>query len=165
MSTQPAQLLRGFQFPTGGIFALTFHNTGDVRVESGTLKFGSFSQATHTSSTVTVASGAELFFEGGTHDVDIEIELPEDGVYTLRVRSPVSMVAQGNYRTGVFDAAVDVNRLVFNQPYFGQTDSPFGKDRWSFTSPAGTTIALDVFHPVSDNVLFTLSTGRITRVQ
>ena len=60
-------------------------------------------------------------------------------MYTLRIKSPDTMAVQGNYRTGVFDAGFDVNRLVFNQTYFDQTDPPFGKDRWTSAIPAGSS--------------------------
>ena len=86
------------------------------------------------------------------------IALPADGVYSVLVQVPSAQPSStGNYGLTVWDATVHNFQANLNQTEYGQINSPFDTDQWTFSAQANTQIQFNLLGAASPFIEFGLS--------
>ena len=86
------------------------------------------------------------------------IALPTDGVYSVLVQVPSAQSSSsGNYALTAWDATVHDLQANLNQTEYGQINSPFDTDQWTFSAQANTQIQFDLLVTASPYIEFGLS--------
>lgn len=85
------------------------------------------------------------------------IELPADGVYSVRVQAAASQPNRtGNYTITIWDTTPDAASLVLNQQHAGRIETPYSVDRWTFSASAGQQVRLDLVNAAGAGMVFDL---------
>ena len=85
------------------------------------------------------------------------IELPADGTYRIRLKTPPAFPMNvGNYYLSLYDATIDTVPLVVNQRSVGILETPYSIDRWTFTSNAQEQVRFDWLNASSAAIQFRL---------
>ena len=87
----------------------------------------------------------------------INVPLPADGVYRVRIGAPASQLASaGNYQVTVWDVTPSANSLVLNQRANGRINTPFSLDQWNFSAAAGQQVRFHFMNASAPGLAFDL---------
>ncbi len=86
------------------------------------------------------------------------VELPADGTYRLEVSAPTTQPGStGNYLLSVWDATMDVGPMSFGERYFGQIETAYSVDRWTFSAQENQQVQFDLINASNPYIRFQLS--------
>ena len=95
-------------------------------------------------------SGVDVILSGVT--------LPGDGVYQVQVQAPSAQPSStGNYVLTTWDATIQTYQANPNQDEYGQINSPFDTDQWTFSAQANTQIKFNLLAAASPYMEFGLT--------
>jgi RHS repeat-associated protein len=86
----------------------------------------------------------------------LEVALPVDGTYRVRVRAGQTG-GRGHYVLTLWDATVHTAPANVNQAVTSRIDSPYRIERWNFTAGAGDLIRLDLLNSSTPALHFDLT--------
>ena len=88
----------------------------------------------------------------------LAVQLPTDGTYRLEVSAPTTQPGStGNYLLSVWDATVDVAPTSFGEHYFGQIETAYSVDLWTFSAQENQQVQFDLINASNPYIKFTLS--------
>jgi hypothetical protein len=100
---------------------------------------------------------AELGSVQGGVSTLADITLPVDGTYTLRMRAPLTDPTRtGVYNLALYNVTVETRPLLLNAITAGNIETPFSRNRWTFSLDAGQQIQFDLIAAVTSGLQFTL---------
>jgi len=84
--------------------------------------------------------------------------LPADGTYQIEVQAATGdSSATGNYIVAAYDATVYTSTVQLNQTVYGQLNSPYSQDQWTFSAVANTQIQFNLLASASPSLQFSLT--------
>src|SRR5262249_33508464 len=95
----------------------------------------------------------------------LNVSLPVDGVYTIRVQAAASRPAStGHYLVTLYNAATTIQPAAFDQIVHGTLGSLYDVNIYTFSASANQQITFRLLGATSSNIAFTLLTPDGTAV-
>src|ERR1043166_2330790 len=86
-----------------------------------------------------------------------DVALPADGIYKIQIRAPANHPSSsGNYQVTVWEVSPDIASLTLNQTHYGNIETPYSVDRWTFSAVAGQQVQFDWINASASGVAFGL---------
>ena len=84
--------------------------------------------------------------------------LTTDGTYQIEVQAaPGHFASLGNYVIAAYDAGTYTSFVDLNQAVYGQLNSPYSQDRWTFSATANTQVQLNLIASANPSLQFSLT--------
>jgi YD repeat-containing protein len=96
--------------------------------------------------------------QSGTNAAILGLTLPADGTYHIKVSAPAAHSAStGSYVVSVYDATIHTATTSINQTTYGQINSPYTEDQWTFSALANQQVQFQLMNAASPSLQFSLT--------
>jgi len=96
--------------------------------------------------------------QSGTNAAILGVTLPADGTYHIRVSAPTAKPSStGSYVLSAYDTTIHTATTSINQTTYGQINTPYNQDRWTFSAVANQQITFNLLADANSSFQFSLT--------
>ncbi len=96
--------------------------------------------------------------QSGANAAILDVTLPADGTYQVEVSAPPAhSSSSGSYVLLVYDATIYTATTNLNHATYGQINSPYAQDQWTFSALASQQVQFELIGAANPSIQFSLT--------